>query len=77
MIQIGGLGVVTLAVAFPMLSGKRISLKQRSTMQEAISAPQVGGIVKFTGFILIMTLIFELLGAVLMSPIFCREFGLF
>ena len=60
LIQIGGMGVVTLAVAFTMLSGKRISLKQRSTMQEAISAPQVGGIVKFTGFILIMTLIFEL-----------------
>ena len=64
LIQIGGMGVVTLAVAFTMLSGKRISLKQRSTMQEAISAPQVGGIVKFTGFILIMTLIFEVLGAV-------------
>ena len=77
LIQIGGMGVVTLAVALTMLSGKRISLKQRSTMQEAISAPQVGGIVKFTGFILIMTLIFELLGAVLMRPIFCREFGLF
>ena len=77
LIQIGGMGVVTLAVAFTMLSGKRISLKQRSTMQEAISAPQVGGIVKFTGFILIMTLIFEILGAVLMSPIFSREFGLF
>ena len=77
LIQIGGMGVVTLAVAFTMLSGKRISLKQRSTMQEAISAPQVGGIVKFTGFILIMTLIFELLGAVLMRPIFCKEFGLF
>ena len=45
LIQIGGMGVVTLAVAFTMLSGKRISLKQRSTMQEAISAPQVGGIV--------------------------------
>lgn len=77
LIQIGGMGVVTLAVALTMLSGKRISLKQRSTMQEAISAPQVGGIVKFTGFILKMTLIFEILGAILMSPIFCREFGLF
>ena len=39
LIQIGGMGVVTLAVALTMLSGKRISLKQRSTMQEAISAP--------------------------------------
>ncbi len=76
LIQIGGMGVVTLAVALAMLSGKKISLKQRSTMQEAISAPQVGGIVKFTGFILKMTLFFELLGAILMSPEFCKEFGI-
>jgi len=75
LIQIGGMGVVTLAVAFAMLSGKKISLKQRSTMQEAIAAPQVGGIIKFTGFILKMTFIFELLGAILMSPVFCKEFG--
>ena len=52
LIQIGGMGVVTVAVAITMASGKRISLMQRSTMQDAISAPQVGGIVRFTGFIL-------------------------
>jgi len=75
LIQIGGMGVVTLAVAFAMLSGKKISLKQRSTMQEEIAAPHVGGIIKFTGFILKMTFIFELLGAILMSPVFCKEFG--
>lgn len=77
LIQIGGMGVVTLAIAFSMLSGKKISLKQRSTMQEAISAPQVGGIVKFTGFIIKMTIFFEILGAFIMAPVFCREFGVF
>ena len=76
LIQIGGMGVVTIAVALTMISGKKVSLKQRSTMQEAISAPQMGGIVKFTGFILKMTLIFEILGAILMSPVFCKEFGI-
>lgn len=76
LIQIGGMGVVTLAISFATLSGRKISLKERSTMQEAISAPQVGGIVKFTGFIIKMTVIFELLGALLMSPVFCKEFGL-
>ena len=40
LIQIGGMGVVTLAVAISRASGRRISLKQRSTMQEAISAPK-------------------------------------
>ena len=51
LIQIGGLGVVTVAVAIARVSGKKIGVMQRSTMQDAISAPQVGGIVRFTGFI--------------------------
>lgn len=39
LIQIGGLGVITVAGAFAILSGRRIGLMQRSTMQEAIAAP--------------------------------------
>lgn len=76
LIQIGGMGVVTMAVAVTIFSGRKISLKQRSTMQEAISAHKVGGIVRLTGFILKITFLFELIGAVVMSPVFCREFGL-
>ncbi|MDO4733283.1 MAG: potassium transporter TrkG [Bacillota bacterium] len=75
LIQIGGMGVVTLAVAITRLSGKKISLKQRSTMQESISAHKVGGIVRLTGFIIKMVIIFELLGALLMAPVFCKEVG--
>ena len=45
LIQIGGLGIVTVAVATAMISGKKIGLMQRSAMQESISAPKVGGIV--------------------------------
>lgn len=75
LIQIGGMGVVTVAIAISSFSGKQISLKQRSTMQEAISAHKVGGIVRLTGFIIKMTIIFELLGAVIMAPTFCKEFG--
>ena len=43
LIQIGGMGVITVAASFAMISGRKISLMQRSTMQEAISAPKVGG----------------------------------
>ena len=75
LIQIGGMGVITVAVALSVISGKKISLKQRSTMQEAISAPKVGGIVKLTGFIILGTLLIELLGALLMAPTFCSQFG--
>lgn len=75
LIQIGGLGVVTVAASFALLSGRKISLMQRSTMQEAISAPKVGGIVRLTGFILKATFLFELIGALVMMPVFCRDFG--
>ena len=77
LIQIGGLGVVTVAGAFAILSGRRIGLMQRSTMQEAISAPKVGGIVRLTGFILKMVFAIEFLGALLLFPTFYRDFGLF
>ena len=76
LIQIGGLGVITMAAVFMMIAGKNISLKERSAMQDAISAPAVGGIVRLTRFILKGTLVIELAGAAAMMPIFCREFGL-
>ncbi len=75
LIQIGGMGVVTIAVALAVLSGRRIGLRQRSLMQESISAPKMGGIVRLTGFIIRMTFIFELIGASIMAPVFCKEMG--
>lgn len=76
LIQIGGLGVVTVAVSFAMLSGRKISLMQRSTMQDSISAPKVGGIVRLTKFILLGTFIVEFIGALAMLPVFIKDFGL-
>ena len=76
LIQIGGLGVITAAVTFLMLSGKNISLKERSAMQDAISAPVVGGIVRLTRFILKGTFFVELVGALALLPVFCRGYGL-
>lgn len=76
LIQVGGMGVVTVAVSVAIFSGRKIGLMQRSTMQDAISAPHVGGIVRMTGFILKITLGTELIGAALLSIVFCREFGL-
>lgn len=75
LIQMGGMGVVTVAAAITWISGRRITLMQRSTMQEAIAAPKVGGIVRLTGFIIRTTVLLELLGALVMAPVFCRDFG--
>lgn len=76
LIQIGGLGVVSVAASFALLSGRRISLMQRSTMQDAISAPQVGGIVRLTRFILRGTFLIELIGMLIMLPVFCPDYGI-
>ena len=75
LIQIGGMGVITVAAALSLAAGRKISLMQRSTMQDAISAPQVGGIVSFTGFILKGIILIELLGAAVMAPVFIRDYG--
>ena len=76
LIQIGGMGVITIGLAIMRVSGRKIGLMQRSTMQESISAPKVGGIVRLTGFILKISAVIELTGAVLLAPVFCRDFGL-
>lgn len=76
LIQIGGLGVVTVAASFALLSGRKISLMQRSTIQETIAAPKMGGIVRLTQFILKMTFAIELTGALAMMPVFCKDYGL-
>lgn len=75
LIQIGGMGVITIGLAIMRATGRKISLSQLSTMKESISAPQVGGIIHLTGFILKGSLIVELAGAVLLAPVFISDFG--
>ncbi len=69
LIQIGGWESLPMAIFITKLSGRKIGLMQRSTMQEAIAAPQMGGIVRMTGFILKMVVVIELLGAAALLPV--------
>ena len=75
LIQIGGMGVITIGLAIITASGRKIGLWQRSVMQKSISAPQMGGIVKLTSFIIKTSLVIELIGAALLAPVFCSDFG--
>ncbi len=75
LIQIGGLGVITMILVMFLLTGKKIGLAQRSTMQDAVSAHNVGGIVKYTKFILATTFSIEFCGALLLAFQFCPDFG--
>ena len=75
LIQIGGLGIVTVALLIFMLSGKKVSLTQRLIMKDAISSDRVGGILKLTSFILKLTLFFEALGSLILYSVFSKEYG--
>lgn len=76
LIQIGGMGVMTVAIMLGLIFRRRhFSLKQRTTLQEAIAATSLGNIIKLIKFIISVTAATEIAGAVCMFPVFNREFG--
>lgn len=75
LIQIGGMGFLTMAVMVFVVAGRRIGLRQRFTMQESIGAPALGGIVRLTRFIFRGVLLFEGLGALALSLRFVPMLG--
>ncbi|KAB3529814.1 TrkH family potassium uptake protein [Alkaliphilus serpentinus] len=76
LIQIGGLGFMTMATLFAIVLGKRTSLKERLIMQEALNQNTLSGLVRFTQYILIGTLVIEGIGAILLSTRFIPQLGL-
>jgi len=76
LIEIGGLGFMTVALLFSMALGRRIGLKERSLLAETVSAMQIGGVVRLLRHVLLGTLFFEGAGAALLSFRFIPEFGL-
>ena len=76
LIQIGGLGVITVVIAASIFSGRRIGLRQRNLMQNAVNAPKIGGIIRFTRFLLFFTAFTELAGALLLTPVFAKVYGI-
>lgn len=75
LIQIGGLGFMTLGTLFAFIVGKKIFLKERMLMKESLNQFSVSGVVRLTKYILIMTFIIEAIGAVLLSTVFIPEHG--
>ena len=76
MIQIGGIGFMTLTLYAISLTKKKIGLRERVAMQEAVSAPFLSGMVRLTRFILYSTVLFEGIGAFLFALRFCPVYGL-
>lgn len=76
LIQLGGLGIISVAAFLTMLSGRKISLMQRSTLQDAISAQQVGGVVRLTKFVFKIAFLIEFIGMLVMLPVFIKNYGI-
>lgn len=76
MIQIGGLGFMTIGAYIAVILKKRIGLKQRETLHESVNSMELAGVVRLTKNIVRGTIFFEGLGAILLSIRFIPEFGL-
>ena len=75
LVQIGGLGFMTMATMIFLVAGKRITLRERLIMQEALNHFTIQGVVRLTKNILATTLILEGAGAVLLAFRFIPMFG--
>lgn len=75
LIQIGGLGFMTIGVFVAIFMKKTIGLKERGILQESMNTFQIGGIVKLVKQITIGTFVLEGIGAVLLSIRFIPEMG--
>lgn len=74
LMQIGGLGVATVGAAMFLLMGKRVNLKTRVLIREAENLDSVQGAVRFVRYMLLTTLVFELVGTALSFLVFVRDF---
>ena len=77
LIQLGGLGIIIVTSVIMILLGSKIGLLQRTTLQEALAANRVGGIVKLTKFVINGTIAVEFTGAVLLFLSFKNDYPLF
>lgn len=75
MIQIGGLGFMTVGVFFSIILRRKIGLRTRGMLQESVNTLQIGGIVRLTKKIIKGTILFEGLGALALSVRFIGDFG--
>lgn len=75
LIQIGGLGFMTMGSVIAFILRSKISFRQRLAMSESIGLDVTSGVVRMTRHILTGTVIFEAAGALILSVKFIPEFG--
>lgn len=76
LIQMGGLGFMTLTTMIAMILGKKIGLRDRLIIQEQLNQFQLSGVVKLTKYVVKATLLIESVGALFLSFRFIPKYGL-
>lgn len=75
LIQIGGLGIMTMATLITFIAGKRITLRSRIIMSEALNQITISGVVRLTKHVLVTTFLIESIGAIILSTKFIPIYG--
>lgn len=76
LIQVGGLGFMTIITLFSFLLRRKIGLRERGLLRESVNTMYIGGVVRLTRKILFGTLLFEGIGTILLSARFIPRMGL-
>lgn len=76
LIQIGGLGVMSLASIIPLILGKKIGMKSRQILKEQLNVESLEGMIVLFKYVLIFTFGTEILGAILLSIRFVPIYGM-
>lgn len=76
LIQIGGIGFMTMTTSLAIIMGKKIGLRNRMIMQEALNQFSLSGVIRLTKYVIMITFFVELMGALLLSIRFIPDFGL-
>ncbi|MFC0557781.1 TrkH family potassium uptake protein [Halalkalibacter alkalisediminis] len=75
LIQIGGLGLMTFAVLVVLILGKKIGLKERMLVQEALNQTSIGGVIRLVKIVFIFAFLMEAIAVVLLSFRWVPEYG--
>ena len=76
LIQMGGLGFMTLATLVALILGKKITLKERLIIREQLNQETMSGLVKLTRYVIFSTFAIEGIGALVLSTRFIPIYGL-
>lgn len=75
LIQVGGLGVTSVGVGFILLMGRKVGIKERVLIKESMNLDSMKGLVKLVKSVLLVTLSFEVVGAILSYLVFSKDYS--